>query len=86
MWVEYDSSSKIQIRLGLVNELTVPTIGTFQAPSTVYANKYFFLNATISDVDGVADFENATIEISNNVVLKWLNSTNTFSEQSDANG
>jgi len=63
-----------------------PTIGTFQAPSTVYANQYFFLNATINDGDGVADFDYATIEISNNVVLKWTASTNIFSEQSDANG
>jgi len=63
-----------------------PTIGTFQAPNTVYANKYFFLNATINDADGVADFVNATIEISNSVVLKWTASTNVFSEYSDANG
>ena len=28
----------------------VPTIGEFQAPSTVYANKYFFLNVTVNDI------------------------------------
>ena len=65
---------------------TAPTIDTFQAPSTAYANKYFFLNATIDDADGVADFDYATIEINGSVILKWVNSTNTFSEQSDANG
>lgn len=66
----------------VVNE---PTIGEFQAPTTVYANQYFFLNASINDDDGIADFDYATIEISNSVVLKWTNSTNTFSEQSDSN-
>lgn len=62
-----------------------PTIGEFQAPSIVYANEYFLLNATIGDVDGVADFNNATIELNGTVVLKWDNSTNTFSEESDPN-
>jgi len=62
-----------------------PTIEEFQAPSTVYANDYFFLNATINDAGGVADFVNTTIEISNNVILKWVNSTNTFSIFYDPN-
>jgi len=38
------------------------TISEFQAPTAVYANKYFLLNATINDADGVSDFLNATIE------------------------
>jgi hypothetical protein len=66
-------------------EIVHPTIGEFQAPSTVYANKYFFLNATINDADGIADFVNATIEINGTIVLLWVNSTNTFSEYSDTN-
>jgi len=64
---------------------TAPTIGEFEAPATVYANKYFFLNVTIDDQDGVADFVNATVEISHSVVLKWDNASDTFSEQSDTN-
>jgi len=68
---------------------TFPSIGEFQAPSTVYANKYFFLNATINDDDGVADFVNATIEINGSIILKWVNTTLEtyhFSEYSDSNG
>lgn len=63
-----------------------PTIGEFQAPATAYANQYSLLNASINDDDGVADFDYATIEISNSVILKWTESTNVFSEQSDSNG
>jgi len=63
-----------------------PSIGEFQAPSTVYANKYFFLNATINDADGVAEFVNATVELSNSIILKWDNATDTFSEYQDPNG
>ena len=63
----------------------VPVIGEFQTPSTVYANQYFFLNATINDGDGVADFVNATIEISNSIILKWDSATDTFSEYQDTN-
>jgi len=62
------------------------TIGEYQAPSVAYANKYFFLNATIQNLDGVADFVNATLEISNGVILKWDNATDTFSKLQDAFG
>lgn len=60
-----------------------PTIGEFSAPLTVYADKYFLLNATIKDSDGVAQFLNATVELSNGIILKWENSTNTFSAHQD---
>ena len=65
---------------------TPPTIGQFQAPSIVYANKYFYLNMTINDANGITDFVNATIEINGTIVLKWDNATNTFSKVSDPNG
>jgi len=65
---------------------TAPTIEEFQAPSTAYANKYFLLNATIVDGDGASDFDNATVELSNSIVLKWDNATDTFTVQSDPNG
>lgn len=48
-----------------------PTIDQFQAPATAYAGKYFLLNATINDADGVADLYNATIMLSSNVTLRW---------------
>ena len=59
-----------------------PSIGEFEAPSIFYANKYGFINATI---DGGVDFFNATVEISNGVILKWDNATDSFSEFQDEN-
>lgn len=63
---------------------TAPTIGEFACDSTVYANKYSLVNATVNDADGVADFENCTIQLNGTIQLKWANSTNTFSELADA--
>jgi len=63
-----------------------PSMGEFQAPSRPDISEYFLLNVTINDRRGVDVFENATIELNGTVVLKWLNSTNTFSEYSDPNG
>ncbi len=60
-----------------------PTIGDFQAPSIVYASRYFYLNATINDGDGVTDLVSATIELDNDIILKWENSTDAFTEHSD---
>jgi len=57
-----------------------PTIGEFQAPATVYANKYFYLNATINDADGIAQFVNATIEINGSIILKWDAITKIFNK------
>ncbi|RLI78146.1 hypothetical protein DRP04_10465 [Archaeoglobales archaeon] len=60
-----------------------PSIGEFQAPSKVYANKYFYLNATINHPDGKDNLLSAYVQLSNNVILKWENATNTFSIYSD---
>jgi hypothetical protein len=62
-----------------------PTVGSFEAPSTVYADRYFLLNVTVSDADGVADLDYATVQIGT-VVLKWDGSTDSFSEESDPSG
>lgn len=62
------------------------SIGEFQAPGIVYANRYFYLNATINHPNGVDNFAYATVEIDNSIVLQWTKSTNTFSIQSDPNG
>lgn len=61
------------------------SIGQFEAPATVYASKYFYLNATINDVDGKTDFVNATIQISNAIILKWNNATDEFTKYQDTN-
>jgi hypothetical protein len=82
----YMTRTTYEIRFDYLPLNTPPTIGQFQAPSIVYANKYFYLNVTINDVNGVADFVNATIEINGTIVLKWDNATNTFSKYSDPNG
>jgi hypothetical protein len=62
----------------------VPTMGQFQAPSIVYANKYFLLNTTINDPDGVTDIAGATIEIGS-VILKWESSADALIKLSDPN-
>lgn len=59
------------------------SIGEFEALSIFYANKYSFINATIVDID--KDFVNATVEISNGVILKWDATTDSFSEYQDKN-
>jgi hypothetical protein len=57
-----------------------PTIGEFEAPSTVYSLQEVMLNATVSDPDGNTTLKNTTLTLSaDNIVLKWINSTNTFS-------
>jgi len=65
---------------------TKPSIGSFNAPSEVEPNEIFLLETTIIDYNGVEDFVNATLELTGGIVLKWVNSTNTFSIQSDPNG
>jgi hypothetical protein len=60
-----------------------PTIGDFSAPTSVYAGQYIFINATVGDADGRTQIANATVQLSGNVILKWLNTFNTFSIQSD---
>jgi len=70
--------------IGLEASNTAPTIGEFTCDSTVYANRYSFVNATIDDDDGVADFQNCTIQLNGTIQLKWVNNTNTFSELTDS--
>jgi len=63
-----------------------PTVGSFTiSNNTVYANTYALLNCTVNDADGVSDFANTTLELNGSIVLKWLNSTDTFSIHSDTN-
>lgn len=62
---------------------TAPTIGSFAAPSTVYANKYEFFNVTANDVDGKTDLRNVTVQLNGSAQFTWLNSTGAFSEASD---
>lgn len=59
------------------------SIGQFGAETTVYANKYTFLNATIFNANGTIQFVNASLEVSGNIIFKWNNATNVFSEYSD---
>jgi hypothetical protein len=58
-------------------------IGQFQAPSTVYANKLFYLNCTVDSPNGNTTFANATLAINGSVSLFWNYSTNAFSEYAD---
>ncbi|MEM3697185.1 MAG: hypothetical protein QXQ94_06770 [Candidatus Bathyarchaeia archaeon] len=69
-----------------IKELKAPTIGEFQAPSKVYANKYFLLNTTIQCPNGATNIINATVELSNGIILKWDNATNAFTKIQDTHG
>ncbi len=73
------------VKFALLYSSDAPTISEFQSPATAYANKFFTLNATVNDDDGLSDFTNATLAINGSTVLLWTNSTNTFSEYQDPN-
>jgi len=60
-------------------------MGNFEAPSKVYANKYFYLNTTINDPNSILNFSYVLIQLNGSIILKWSNSTNTFSEYQDTN-
>jgi hypothetical protein len=67
--------------------VNLPTIGEFESSaSTVIADEYFLLNATLDDPDGASTLVNATISINGSIALEWDNDTNTFSETSDPSG
>jgi hypothetical protein len=59
------------------------TIGEYEAPKTVYAQQYVYLNWTISDNNAGAVLKNSTLELSNGVIIVYDNATATFSEAQD---
>ena len=62
-------------------------INSFEGPAaTVYSGQYFYLNATVTHPDGVANFLYAKIEINGGIVLKWTAASNTFSVYADPYG
>lgn len=63
-----------------------PTIGDFAiSDSHDNVGDYLVLNSTISDVDGITELVNATVELTNGIILKYDNATDTFSESQDTN-
>jgi len=65
-----------------------PSIDTLDADTTFSRDTPGWLNFTISDPDGVADFTTYTIQVNttgdvNNFTLRWTQATNSFSEVSD---
>lgn len=79
------TTAPFDVKFEFLTTANPPTIGEFQAPNVVYANRFFFLNATINDADGTTDFVNATVELSYNITLKWDNASNSFSVLYDPN-
>lgn len=65
---------------------TNPFITGFAAPSKVNPNEYFYLNVTVREVTSASNLINATVAISNDVILKWVYATDIFSEQQDLHG
>lgn len=78
------TSSPYNIRYAFLST-SVCSIGQFQASSTVYANTYVNVNATVNSQQNKTNLVNATVQLTGSVMLKWVNSTNTFSIASDAN-
>lgn len=64
-----------------------PTIGGFTVSSAIIEpNEFFFVNATVNDLDGYTDIANATIELSEGIIFKWDRLTDTFAETQDTSG
>jgi len=80
------TASPYNVRFAFLTLNQAPTIGEFTAPSTVYAQKYAYLNFTVRDDDGIyAQLVNATLQINGTVTIKYDNATDTWSEYSDSN-
>lgn len=78
-WVN-GTESPYDVRFETLSLGEIPTIAEFESPSTMYAYQEVLLNASVSDGDGNTTLQNATLTLStDSVVLKWVNSTNTFS-------
>jgi len=68
-----------------------PEVNQLDADTTFSRDTPGWLNFTISDDDGVADFATFTIQVNtsgdvNNFTLRWTQATNLFSEVSDPDG
>lgn len=64
-----------------------PSVGEFTvSDSSLYGNQPFYLNATVNDASGYVDFVNATVAFTGDIVLKWDNASDVFTEFSDVNG
>lgn len=83
---DYDLASSLAPKLEVTYTNPIPVIAEFTAPSVVKQNTYFNLNCNIKDGNGIQDFVNATVQISNEIILKWDNATDTFSLYLDTNG
>lgn len=66
--------------------MPIPVIGEFEAASTIYAYQEAEVNVSVSDPNGKTTLKNASVTFSvDSVVLKWINSTNTFSMDDPSN-
>lgn len=65
---------------------SAPSIGEFTAPNTVHGEEWFDLSCRVADAEGYGQFVNATVELSDNIILKWDSGTDVFSKQQDPNG
>jgi hypothetical protein len=80
----YDyGSNRPQLEINWIGK-SAPATGEFQAPVTIYANQYSFINYTVFDAEGNTTFQNSTLTIVNGTsIFLWVYNTNTFSEYSD---
>ena len=80
------TSNPYTIRFAYLDVNIIPTIGEFAAPSTVQANTWFYINATVRDGDGASYLVNATLELPESIILKWTAAGDTFSIYTDPTG
>jgi hypothetical protein len=79
------AASPYSVKFAFIKHNAPPAIGGFQAPAKAFPGMWFYVNATVNDPDGVNDFVNATVGLSGEIVLRWVNSTNSFSVYADPN-
>jgi len=78
-----DTTRKLSIYCNYTSN-TAPTVSSFAvSDATVLANKYFSINATGNDANGITQIVNMTMELNGSLILKWDNATATFSISSD---
>jgi hypothetical protein len=83
----YRSSGFVeQLWIGATQAGATPKVGALDALSTVYANRFFWVNQTVSHPDGPSSIDYTIIELEYGVRLKWAESTDSFTEDQDTSG
>lgn len=81
----WDEKTSIYCTYSISN--IAPNIGDFSSSDDpVYSNSWFNVNCTLNDEDGISELKNSTLQLSEDIILGWDNSSSTFSIEYDPNG